>query len=110
VRFEVLAPAKLTLLDCNCSICCMSGYLHLLVPVKDFTLISGERQLTAYRFGTRTAEHTFCCMCGIKPFYVPRADPFSRSINARCLDAGPGSDAEIVKFDGRNWGGFAPRL
>ena len=32
VRFEVIAPAKLEVADCNCSICNKSGYLHLIVP------------------------------------------------------------------------------
>lgn len=82
----------------------MSGYLHLLVPFKDFKLLSGADALTTYRFLTRTAEHCFCSHCGIKSFYIPRADQFSRSINARCLDAGPGSDAVIIEYDGKRWG------
>lgn len=104
VRFEVRAPARLTLLECNCSICSMVAYLHLVVPVSNFRLQSGDDVLTTYRFLTRTAEHTFCSLCGIKPFYVPRADPFSRSINARCLDGGPGMDSVILSFDGKRWG------
>src|SRR5207248_4961179 len=32
VAFEVDAPARLTASECNCSICRMSGYLHLIVP------------------------------------------------------------------------------
>ena len=110
VRFEVRAPARLTLLECNCSICSMEGFLHLVVPAGDFTLISGEDQLTTYRFETKTAEHTFCSICGIKSFYVPRADPWSRSINARCLDGGPGTDAVVMPFDGKHWGGRQRRI
>ena len=30
VAFEVEAPARITASDCNCSICRMSGYLHLI--------------------------------------------------------------------------------
>lgn len=29
VRFEVEAPERLECSECNCSICTMSGYLHL---------------------------------------------------------------------------------
>ncbi len=29
VAFEVEAPARLTVQDCNCSMCSMTGYLHL---------------------------------------------------------------------------------
>ena len=32
VRFEVLAPANIEVLDCNCSICAKKGFLHLIVP------------------------------------------------------------------------------
>jgi hypothetical protein len=88
VRFEVLAPAKLDVLECNCSICSKSGYLHLVVPVDCFRLLSGEDVLTSYTFNTHTAKHLFCSVCGVKSFYWPRADPWSRSVNARCLDAG----------------------
>lgn len=110
VRFEVRAPASLTLLECNCSICTMAGYLHLVVPVSEFSLLSGEGDLLAYRFETNTADHRFCAVCGIKSFYVPRADPFSRSINARCLDAWPDVQFAVVPFDGRDWGRSRPRL
>jgi len=45
VRFEVLAPAKLEVADCNCSICNKSGYLHLIVPAERFKLLSGRESL-----------------------------------------------------------------
>ena len=41
VRFEVTAPAKIEVADCNCSICSKSGYLHLIVPADRFKLVSG---------------------------------------------------------------------
>jgi hypothetical protein len=88
----------------------MVGYLHLVVPVANFKLQSGNDVLTNYRFLSRTAEHLFCSVCGIKSFYVPRADPFSRSINARCLDAGPGTDPVIISFDGKRWGQLGVRI
>ena len=73
VRFEVTAPARLQVSDCNCSICSKSGYLHLIVPKSRFKLLSGEDWLTTYEFNTRTAKHLFCSACGIKSFYVPRS-------------------------------------
>ena len=36
VRFEVTAPEHLELTRCNCSICRMTGFLHLIVPRDDF--------------------------------------------------------------------------
>ena len=99
VRFAVQAPAAIAVLDCNCSICRMTGFLHLIVPVQHFRITQGEAQLSEYRFGTATARHFFCKVCGIKPFYVPRSNPDGWDINARCLDAGSVTAMQVSLFD-----------
>ena len=88
-------------LDCNCSVCSMTGFLHIMVPHEDFALATGRDALTSYRFGTGAAEHLFCSTCGVKGFYQPRSHPDEWSVNANCLD-GP-LELAIEKFDGRNW-------
>lgn len=103
VRFEVQAPAILKVLDCNCSICSKSGYLHLIVPAQRFKLLAGSDALTNYGFNTHTAKHLFCSICGIKSFYVPRSHPDGYSVNARCLDPGTVQDMRISPFNGREW-------
>jgi len=103
VAFEVEAPARLTVQDCNCSMCSMTGYLHLIVPASRFRLLRGGDRLTAYTFNTGVARHLFCRRCGIKSFYVPRSNPDGYSVNARCLDRSTIADLEIEPFDGRNW-------
>ena len=100
VRFRCEAPAAIEVLDCNCSICRMSGYLHLVVPKRRFALLSGDAGLCRYRFHTGTAEHLFCAVCGVKSFYVPRSDPDSISVNARCLDPGTVTGRTVVPIDG----------
>nr|WP_206663242.1 GFA family protein [Ningiella ruwaisensis] len=72
VRFEVESPDDPEIENCNCSICSKSGYLHLIVPKRDFTLLCGEEDLITYRFNSNIAQHYFCRTCGIKPFYIPR--------------------------------------
>ncbi len=111
VRFEVDLPdgAAPTVQECNCSICRKSGFLHLIVPASRFGLIKGKDALSVYRFNTKTAKHTFCRICGIKPFYVPRSNPDGYSVNVRCLDARP-ADLRIEPFDGANWEENAGRL
>ena len=99
VRFEVDAPARLQVLDCNCSICRVTGFLHLIVPQRAFRLLSGADALSEYTFGTGTAKHRFCRHCGIKSFYVPRSHPDGIDVNARCLDAGSVAALDIVPFD-----------
>ena len=102
VRFEAEVPdGRVEVHDCDCSICRMTGYLHLIVPERDFRLVEGRRDTTTYRFGTGTARHIFCTQCGIKSFYKPRSHPDGISINLRCLDEGHGVDARVVAFDGR---------
>jgi hypothetical protein len=100
VRFEVRAPSVLIVLECGCSICAKSGYLHLIVPRSQFQLLTGAESLTTYTFNTGTAKHLFCSVCGIKSFYVPRSHPDGYSVNARCLDATTIEGISIEPFDG----------
>ena len=99
VAFEVDAPARLRVSDCNCSICRMSAYLHLIVPRARFRLLKGADALTEYRFNTGTARHLFCRHCGVKSFYVPRSNPDGYSVNARCLDAATIEALDVEAFD-----------
>jgi hypothetical protein len=103
VRFEVIAPARLKVSDCNCSICSKSGYLHLIVPKSRFKLLSSADILSTYQFNTGTAKHLFCSVCGIKSFYVPRSHPDGYSVNARCLDEGTIEEMLVNPIDGKNW-------
>jgi hypothetical protein len=99
VRFQVQAPARLEVLDCNCSVCRMTGFLHLIVPAARFELLSGHDALAEYTFNTGTAKHLFCRHCGIKSFYVPRSHPDGYDVNARCLDAGTVAELHVSAFD-----------
>jgi len=110
VRFEVEASAELEVELCNCSICSMTAYLHLIVPRSRFRLLEGEDNLTTYTFNTGVARHLFCATCGIKSFYVPRSNPDGISVNARCLDPGTVTAMRIRDFDGRNWEQHAAEL
>jgi len=101
VRFEVEAPAHLEVADCNGSICRKTGFLHLIVPLSKFRLLSGNDKFTTYTFNTCVAKHTFCGVCGIKPFYTPRSNPDGIDVNVRCLDDVPSMTVE--PFDGVNW-------
>lgn len=102
VRFEAELPdTPVPALDCNCSVCTMTGFLHVIVLHEQFQLVSGRGALVSYRFGTGAAEHLFCGRCGVKSFYQPRSHPDSWSINVNCLDEPV--ELAIEAFDGRNW-------
>lgn len=103
VRYEVDAPGNPDVLECNCSICNMVGFVHLIVEDDAFRITSGEDMLTDYRFNTKTARHLFCKTCGVKPCYVPRSHPDGWSVNARTLDDDAMKTMTIKPFDGANW-------
>ncbi len=102
ITFEVQAPATIEADYCNCSICAKSGYLHLIVPLARFTLLTGKGSLSTYTFGSGIAKHTFCKCCGIKPFYTPRSNPDGIDVNVHCLDT-KADNIHISDFDGQNW-------
>jgi hypothetical protein len=102
VRFRVTADLD-RVTKCNCSICSKKGFLHLIVPPERFELISGKDNLTTYTFNTRTAKHTFCKVCGVHPFYVPRSDPDKIDVNVRCLDDIDLAAISPKHFEGKNW-------
>jgi hypothetical protein len=102
VRFRVTGDLDETVY-CNCSLCGMKGFLHLIVPPQQFECLSGESELSTYQFGTNTAKHTFCRVCGVHPFYVPRSDPDKIDVNVRCLDGVDTASLSPKSFDGQNW-------
>src|SRR6476661_6412796 len=102
VRFEAeVADPPVPALDCNCSVCRMTGFVHVMVPHEEFELVSGRDALASYRFGTGAANHLFCRHCGVKSFYQPRSHPDDWSINVHSLDEPLVLD--VTKFDGRHW-------
>ena len=105
VQFEFDATAKVDVTDCNCSMCDMTGYEHVFVAQDDLRFLSGERDLTEYRFNTGQAAHMFCKTCGIKPLYRPRSHPEAWSVNLRCVAPGTLNIAKRIAFDGQDWEG-----
>lgn len=102
ITFEVEAPEVIEADYCNCSICKKSGYLHLIVPLSKFKLLEGKNMLSTYTFNTGIAQHTFCKVCGVKPFYIPRSNPDGIDVNVNCLDT-EGLIVNVTDFDGQNW-------
>jgi len=103
VQFEVEISQKVVVQHCNCSICSMVGFVHLIVPSHRFHLLAGSGSLTEYRFNSGVARHYFCARCGVKSFYVPRSNPDGYSINLRCLKLPDGVTVIEEQFDGKHW-------
>ena len=103
VKWQIQAPAHLQTHTCNCSICDINNYQHLIVPKQRFQLLTNTDSLSEYRFGSGQAKHYFCKTCGVKSFYIPRSNPDGVSVHARCLNLATVLSITDTPFDGQNW-------
>jgi hypothetical protein len=103
VRFEVALPDEVEASTCTCSICRMTGFVHVVVPESRFRLVNGADKLSSYQFNTGVADHLFCSVCGVKGFYRPRSNPDGWSVNVRCLDDPDAVALTMSVFDGAHW-------
>ena len=103
IQFEAIGEDSIQILNCNCSICSITGYKHYIISKDKFKLIKGNKNLSLYKFNTNLAKHMFCKTCGIKSFYIPRSHPDSISININCIYSDTIKNIKIIEFDGKNW-------
>lgn len=103
VKFSVLAPAHLKVIDCNCSVCRKKQNRHVILSAQDFTLLQGKDSLTTYTFNTNTAQHKFCSKCGVQSFYHPRSNPDDVAVMPHCIDYPQPLSVTVENFDGTNW-------
>ena len=63
----------------------------------------GAEYLTLYTWGTHTAKHYFCKICGIYMYHQRRSDPAQCGVNLGCIDgAAPWTQEPIPYTDGIN--------
>lgn len=99
VELDLEAPA----ITCNCSICGKSGsYLQFVAP-EQFTLESGEENLTDYQFNKLVIHHLFCKTCGIKAF-ARGTGPHGPmvAVNVRTLDGIDSFTIPTNQYDGKS--------
>lgn len=70
---------------CDCSMCRRKGAVMVTVPRADLTVEAGDA-LRLYRFGTNTAEHWFCGVCGIYTHHRRRSNPEECGVNLGCVE------------------------
>jgi hypothetical protein len=53
-----------------------------------FRLLSGQDEMTEYRFNTRKNQHFFCKHCGVRAFGVGNETPIGKmyGVNIGCLE------------------------
>jgi len=104
VRYEVEVELK-NAIECNCSHCQMKGLILAFVPAENFKIVSGEDNLTDYRFNKKFIAHLFCKDCGVQSFSRAKNKEGKDTVglNMRCIDDIDLKKLNITPFDGKNW-------
>lgn len=104
VRFRVaLTDGFNTIRRCNCSYCKMRGAIAVSADIGGVIFVSGEEELSSYRFNTGSAQHFFCSKCGIYTHHQRRSNPRQFGVNVACLDGvSPFDFPEVPVLDGVN--------
>ncbi|MFC3282652.1 GFA family protein [Litchfieldella rifensis] len=89
-------------IDCDCSICRMTGYLHWIVDKEQVKFHAQSDSLATYIWGSGEARHYFCRTCGVAPLRRPRLAPEGYSVNVRCLEGVQIEGLDIKPYNGRD--------
>jgi hypothetical protein len=103
VRYEVETDLGMVL-DCNCSFCRKRGGLWAYVGGDQFTLLSGQDDLTDYQFNKKIIHHYFCRHCGVGSFSSGQDESGEQGygINVRCLDDVDVAALTLTPYDGKS--------
>jgi hypothetical protein len=101
IRLEIAAELG-EVVECNCSICARSGFLHWYVAPEQVKLLTERRRLATYVWRSATGGHHFCPTCGIAVIRTSTQYPPPVSVNARCLEDIDPAGLTIRQFDGRH--------
>ena len=81
----------------------MRGAVAVSADLTGLTIIAGADSLSTYRFGTMTAVHHFCSVCGIYIHHQRRSNPRQYGVNVACLEGvSPFDFEEVPVNDGIN--------
>ncbi|MCP4504002.1 MAG: GFA family protein [Deltaproteobacteria bacterium] len=102
VHFSVEIDDLDEVISCNCSLCKRAGWKLAFVPATAFSLLSGAEKLTDSQFAKKRMHHTFCSVCGVRPFTEgPERDGNkSYAINTLCLKGLDVTELKEKSFDG----------
>ena len=87
-------------MECNCSLCMRSGFLHWYVKPEQVKLKKQSRLLSTYCWRSATGGQHFCTTCGIAVIRTSTQYPPPVSINARCVEKVDIGRLKIRPFDG----------
>ncbi|MDF1728071.1 MAG: GFA family protein [Sulfitobacter sp.] len=88
---------------CTCSFCARRPAAAVTALTTSVKVLQGADKLTLYSWGTHTAQHYFCSVCGIYTHHQRRSDPTQCGINLGCIDGVRSWEHEPVRWtDGVN--------
>ncbi|CUH78554.1 GFA family protein [Tropicibacter naphthalenivorans] len=88
---------------CDCSFCRRRGAPAVSAPLGGVEIVKGADKLTLYSFGTHTAKHHFCSVCGIYMYHQRRSNPNEYGVNLYTIEGVMPADVEPVPWvDGVN--------
>ena len=88
---------------CNCSLCRRRSAYVASVALPDLKIIKGEDALSLYQFGTKTAKHYFCSICGVYTHHQRRSNPNQFGVNIACFEGvDPFAYGQVPVYDGVN--------
>ncbi|MEL6645820.1 MAG: GFA family protein [Pseudomonadota bacterium] len=88
---------------CDCSFCARRGAIVVSAPLDGVRVVKGADVLTLYQWGTGTAKHYFCSVCGIYTHHQRRSNPNEYGVNVATLDGiNPRDLGEVPWADGIN--------
>ena len=107
--FEV-SEAPRTVTQCTCSFCSKRGSLWAYYTPAQFKLLTPQKNVSFYLWGSKTVKHGFCDTCGCGTFTEtpdwssgePDFDNPKISVNSRLFDDFDLDKVEVVVIDGKN--------
>ncbi len=104
VRYTAELDLTQPVVACNCSMCGRAGWLLSFIPASKFHLEAGADSLTDYQFARRHIHHTFCKVCGVRPFSRGATPDGGEmiAVNVRCLADVDPTTLEVKPFDGKS--------
>ncbi len=98
-----LADGLNTARRCDCSFCRRRGAIAVTALLDDVEIVKGVDKLTLYTWGTHTAKHYFCSVCGIYTHHQRRSNPDEYGVNVGAIEGiNPRDLGEVPWSDGVN--------
>lgn len=88
---------------CDCSFCRRRGAIAASVTLGALTVVRGIEALTLYTWGTGTAKHYFCKICGNYTHHQRRSNPNEYGVNVGAMEGINPADLGAIEWvDGVN--------